>query len=333
MPNPTPETPPDPTTAAPVRDPDENPVAVSVIIPCYNGAETLGAQLESLAAQTWSGDWEVIVADNGSTDDSVAVAAQYQDVLPLEIIDAGQKKGQAYAYNQGVTASTGPFLLFCDADDVMHPGYVEAMVGALHDHPYVGGHERHDHINPEWLQARARTNNKVGGLIRTGHLPFVAGCTIGVRRSAYERVGGFDESIFELNDMDFAWRLAEQGVSPTYVPEAQFYYRSRPTLWGNVVQEYRVGRGFQRVHHRHGHECEVQGDVGAYLRSKARPILRQALRIRSWGDLLLWCRRVAWTWGLAHEALVGKPDTNERTPRGPDESTIDAVDTPARTAN
>jgi glycosyltransferase involved in cell wall biosynthesis len=318
---------------APERNHVERPVEASVIIPCYNGADTLGEQLESLAAQTWSSTWEVIVADNGSTDDSVAVAAQYQDVLPLTIIDAGQKKGQAYAYNQGVAASTGNLLLFCDADDVMHPGYVEAMVEGLRNHPYVGGHERQDKINAEWLQARAQTNNKVRGLIRSGHRPFVAGCTIGVRRSAYDRVGGFDESIFELNDMDFAWRLAEEGISPTYIPEAQFYYRSRPTLWGNIQQEYRVGRGFLRVHRRHGHVYEVQTTVGAYLRGKARPILRQALRVRSWGDFLLWCRRVAWTLGLAREALVSPPNAGERRSSGSGESTVAPPTTPVNTSN
>jgi len=277
-------------------------VEVSVVIACYNGAETLGAQLESLAAQTWLGDWEVIIADNGSTDDSVAVATQYQDVLPLTIIDAGQKQGQSYANNQGAAVSTGDFLLFCDADDVLHPGYVEAMVNALRDHPYVGGHERHDKINAAWLQARAQTNNKEGGLIRSGHRPFVAGCTIGVQRWAYDEVGGFDESLIRVKDMDFGWRLAEKGIHPTYVPEAQFYYRSRPTLWGNVKQEYNVARWFLRVHRLHGHECYVKGRPLQFLRREAKSLVRQGLKMRSWGDVLLWVRRVAWVCGLALEA-------------------------------
>lgn len=278
---------------------------MSVVIPCYNGADTLSEQLESLARQTWSGTWEVIVSDNGSNDASVAVARRFENRLPLKIVDAGQKQGQAYAYNQGVAASSGRYLLLCDADDVMHSGYVDAMVEALREHPYVGGHEHHDKVNAEWLQARARTNNKIGGLIRSCHLPFVAGCTIGIRRSTFDQVGGFDESIFELNDMDFAWRLAEVGITPTYVPEAHFYYRSRPTLWENITQEYKVARGFMRVHRLHGHECHVKGSPTQFLLKKIKPLLRMALNMRNWGDVLLWCRRVAWTWGLAHEAWDG----------------------------
>jgi glycosyltransferase involved in cell wall biosynthesis len=289
-------------------------VEVSVVIACYNGADTLGEQLESLAAQTWSGDWEVIVADNGSADDSVAVAARYQDVLPLKIIDAGQKKGQSYANNQGAAASTGRVLLFCDADDVMHPGYVEAMVEALQDHPYVGGHERHDTINAEWLQARARNDNKDGGLIRSYHRPFVAGCTIGVQRWAYDEVGGFDESLIRVKDMDFGWRLAEKGIHPTYVPDAQFFYRSRPTLWGNVRQEYNVARWFLRVHRLHGHECYVKGRPLRFLRQEAKPLIRQALQMRSWGDVLLWVRRVAWILGLAVEASTDAPQSRSASP-------------------
>ena len=304
MPNAAPTTTPAPTAVGPTRDQDKSPVEVSVIIACYNGADTLGEQLESLAAQTWSGTWELIVADNGSTDDSVAVAAQYQDVLPLTIIDAGQKQGQSYAYNQAVAVSSGPLLLFCDADDVMHPGYVEAMVEALRTYPYVGGHERHDKINAKWLQARARNNNKEGGLIRSCHRPFVAGCTIGVQRWAYDEVGGFDESLIRVKDMDFGWRLAEKGIHPTHVPEAQFFYRSRPTLWGNIKQEYNVARWFLHVHRLHGHECHVKGRPLQFLRNEARPLLRQALRMRNWGDVLLWVRRVAWTLGLALEAAT-----------------------------
>jgi GT2 family glycosyltransferase len=186
----------------------------------------------------------------------------------------------------------------------MHPGYVEAMVKALRTHPYVGGHERHDKVNAEWLQARARNDNKDGGLIRSCHRPFVAGCTIGVQRGAYEAVGGFDESLIRVKDMDFAWRLAEQGIYPTYVPEAQFYYRSRPTLWGNMTQEYNVARWFLRVHRLHGHECYVKGRPLQFLRNEAKPLIRQALKMRGWGDVLLWVRRVAWVVGLAHEAAT-----------------------------
>lgn len=291
--------------------PQHSPVEVSVVIPCYNGADTLGEQLDSLAAQTWSGEWEVIVSDNGSTDESVTVARRFENRLPLTIVDAGEKQGQAYAYNRGVEASSGEYLLLCDADDVMHPGYVEAMVEALQTHPYVGGHERHDNINAQWLQARAQTNNKEGGLIRSCHRPFVAGCTIGVQRSAFERVGGFDESIFELNDMDFGWRLAEVGITPTYVPDAHFYYRSRPTLWGNITQEYKVARGFMRVHRRHGHECYVKRRPAQFLLKKIKPLIRQGLKMRSWGDVLLWCRRGAWFWGLAYEAWVTSESPND----------------------
>jgi glycosyltransferase involved in cell wall biosynthesis len=288
--------------------PEEPRPAVSVIVACYNEQDTLGDLLTSLTEQTWSGPWEVIVADNGSTDDSVQVAREYETRLPIKLVDAGQAAGQTYASNRGVEASSGAVLLFCNADDVMAPGYVEAMVEALRDHPFVGGQERHDKINARWLQARRRVQNKTEGLIRSDHLPFVAGCTIGLRRTAFERVGGFDESVSNCNDMDLSWRLADEGIHPIHVPEAEFYYRARPTLWSNVTQEYRVARGYASVHRRHGHAHPAAGRPWRYLLREGVSLLREGLRVRNWGDALLLGRRLAWTVGLAVEGRREQPD-------------------------
>lgn len=97
---------------------------LSVIIPCCNATATLGAQLASIAAQAYDSPWEVLVADNGSSDDSRAIALSYAASIPsLRVIDASGKRGAAHARNMGAAAATGTFLLFCDADDEMAPGY------------------------------------------------------------------------------------------------------------------------------------------------------------------------------------------------------------------
>ncbi|MCY7392121.1 MAG: glycosyltransferase, partial [Leptolyngbyaceae cyanobacterium CAN_BIN12] len=61
---------------------------LSVILPCYNGAETIAVQLNALVQQQWSEDWEVIVVNNGSTDNSVEIVEEYRDRLPLRIVNA-----------------------------------------------------------------------------------------------------------------------------------------------------------------------------------------------------------------------------------------------------
>src|SRR3954466_4740554 len=104
------------------------PRKLSVVIPCLNAASTLGVQLAALTHQSWPGGWEVIVADNGSTDGSREIVEGYRDPLPgLGVGDAGGRRGQAHARNLGATAATGDALLFCDADDEVAPGWMEAL--------------------------------------------------------------------------------------------------------------------------------------------------------------------------------------------------------------
>src|SRR3954464_1168336 len=96
------------------------PERISVIIPVRNGADTLAEQLEAPAGQTYSGEWEVILADNRATDGTRARAEQGSSKLPvLTIVDASERPGSSFARNCGAAHATGDFLAFCDADDVV----------------------------------------------------------------------------------------------------------------------------------------------------------------------------------------------------------------------
>jgi len=94
---------------------------VSVVVPVRQGARTLGEQLEALSRQTYSGEWELIICDNGSTDGTRGRALAWQGALPLRIVDASAKKGVAHARNVGIEATRGAYVLICDADDVVDP--------------------------------------------------------------------------------------------------------------------------------------------------------------------------------------------------------------------
>src|SRR3712207_4277359 len=85
-----------------------SPLKLSVVIPCLNAASTIAVQLAALSRQSWPGEWEVIVADNGSTDRSRRIAESYGDRLPgLRVVDASDRRGQAHARNLGAAAATG----------------------------------------------------------------------------------------------------------------------------------------------------------------------------------------------------------------------------------
>lgn len=104
---------------------------VSVIVPCLNGGKYLSDCLESLRAQTYQ-SLEIIVTDDGSTDDSVAIAAAFAKAdVRLRLLRSHLPSGMAANWNRGLRAATGEYVAKLDCDDTMHPSAVEELVGPL----------------------------------------------------------------------------------------------------------------------------------------------------------------------------------------------------------
>jgi glycosyltransferase involved in cell wall biosynthesis len=105
---------------------------MSIVIACRNAAPTLGIQLYALSTQEPAGvEWEVLVADNGSTDTSAEIVHDFKAQIPnLRLIEASGRIGPAYARNEGARASTADWLGFLDADDMCAPDWVKATAGA-----------------------------------------------------------------------------------------------------------------------------------------------------------------------------------------------------------
>ena len=111
---------------------------ITVVIPRFNDGETIGSQLEALAKQVWSGEWEVVVSDNGSRDNTLAVVEQFKQRLPnLRVVDSSDRRGPGHARNVGVHEATGEGILFCDADDEVAQGWLEAMARALVENDFI----------------------------------------------------------------------------------------------------------------------------------------------------------------------------------------------------
>lgn len=208
---------------------------LSVIIPCYNGAKTIGEQLEALASQVWAEPWEIIVADNRSTDNSMAIVKQYQACLPnLRIVDASARQGQPYALNYGAEAAVGESLAFCDADDVVGPGWLPTIGEALNRYDFVACRFDTEKLNAPWLH-KSRANPQQNGLKKYTHPPYLyhaGGGSLGVKRVLHEAIGGFDETLPILHDTDYCWRLQLAGTELNFVPDAVMYIRYRDTLDG-----------------------------------------------------------------------------------------------------
>lgn len=184
---------------------------LSVIIPCLNGAATLAVQLEALSAQIWSNEWELIVSDNGSTDDSIAIANEYKNKFnEFRIVDASLKKGGSFAINKGVLEAASEYIAVCDADDEVVPGWVAAIGEALSNHDVVCGKFLFDKFN-EPDEAVSAGKGWETGLYIGNFLPGGGSGNFGIKKSIHQSIGGFDECLPHAYDADYFWRLQLEG--------------------------------------------------------------------------------------------------------------------------
>lgn len=215
----------------------------TVVIACYNGAETLAETLESLVVQSWDRPWEILLADNGSTDASVAIfeaaAGAHPDVR-MRVLDAGARKGKSFALNTAIRAAHGRSILFCDADDTVAPGWLAAMGAALDARPFVAARIDLRRLSPEWtLSSRGIAQQEY--LNRLPYPPyalFAGGATLGFHREVFDRVGDFDAAFAVMEDVDFCVRAHLAGYTLTFVPDAVYHYRFRGDLAGIRRQAY-----------------------------------------------------------------------------------------------
>lgn len=206
--------------ARPAGGPAGDDIPLSVVIIVRNGARTIERQLDALAAQIDAPRFEVVVSDNGSTDDTVAVVQRWHQrgtgaIGRLIVTDAGAKAGIPYARNVGAKTAAGRVLAFCDADDAVHERWVKAYAEGLTDG--IGGGRI-----VAWRDGLRDESSIPSGLTRTPYLPHVSGCNWAITREAFFNIGGFDESlpVYGCDDVDISWRAQEHGYPITYVPEA-----------------------------------------------------------------------------------------------------------------
>lgn len=223
---------------------------MSVIIPVRNGRALLHTQLAALAAQDYKGEFEVVIADNGSTDGTTESLAdspsQYQ--LDLRIVDASQGPGAAHARNVGSQHARGQLLLFCDHDDQVHSDWISRLVDSFDKYDIVTTAVEGDTLNG----ANARKLNKIKSpdqLQPTGTIaPCLAGCSFGSRADVYRKLGGMDETWTSHEDIEFGWRAHNEGFRVGYLPEALVAYRFRTGVRAGLTQGREWGKTMARLH-------------------------------------------------------------------------------------
>lgn len=184
---------------------------ISIVIPCYNQARFLGETIESVLRQTYS-HFEIIVVDDGSTDDTSEVAARYAGVRCVR----QKNQGQAAARNAGLRASDGAYVVFLDSDDRLLPRALEIGAEQLNNHPEcaftVGRCQVIDsHGSPTSTESRpAPPKDHYVELLKDNFIWMPA--MVMHRRDALDSVGGFRTclSIKGAEDYDLYLRLTRE---------------------------------------------------------------------------------------------------------------------------
>jgi glycosyltransferase involved in cell wall biosynthesis len=183
---------------------------VSVIVPAYQAGSTVGAAISSVLWQTYS-DVEIIVVDDGSSDQTASIARAYGALVRLV---QQPNTGVASARNRGIQESTGELVTFCDADDFLFPQHIEALVAAV---PDAGGLAT---ANAYWMFPGGIKRSKVRS---KGRFPapseqrraileqnFVSIMSV-FPRSLVSDIGPFDEGLRRAEDWDFWMRAIFAG--------------------------------------------------------------------------------------------------------------------------
>ena len=224
------------------------PIDVSVIMPVRNGMPHLAEQLAALARQTYRGRWEVLISDNGSTDDSAAAIEAAAGQVVVRVIDSSDAPGAAGARAEAARLAAGRLLLFVDADDVAADDWVERMAAALDEYDAVGGHIDDESLNTGSV-ATWRPPLTPGELPRPfGLLPHALAGNCGLRRAVYEQIGGFDPSFsYAAEETDLFWRVQLAGYTLGYAPDAVVACRHRGDMRSMLRQWRKYGRGRARL--------------------------------------------------------------------------------------
>lgn len=220
-----------------------------MIIPVLNGEAHVGEQLAALASQTYGGAWEVVIADNGCTDRTLDIVRSWRHRLPgVTITDATAASGLNHARNAGAGAARGDFLAFCDADDVVTRGWLEAMAAAARHSHLVGGRNEWETLNDPTVVAWRPRAPMTDLMLGHGFLTYASGGNLGVWTSVAREIGWDERFVFGSSDQDFAWRAQLAGYRLAFAPDALVQLRFRHSVVALARQYYRYGRSGAQLH-------------------------------------------------------------------------------------
>jgi GT2 family glycosyltransferase len=197
---------------------------ISIVITTYNGERYLGAAIESVLSQT-RGDFELLIWDDGSTDDSVGIAQTYANRDSRVRVVAAVHQGRVRALKSAIAQTTGTYIGWIDHDDLLAPAALQETTAVLDANPEVGL------VYTDYLDMEE--SGKIRGYGTRCHIPyskerllldFMTFFFRLMRREVFEQVGGLDESMTHVEDYDLCLKLSE-ATEVRHVKKPLYYYR------------------------------------------------------------------------------------------------------------
>jgi len=223
---------------------------VSVIVCSYNGGPTLAFCLDSLGKLNYP-KYEVILVDDGSTDDTSYIAAQFPWVRYIH----QSNQGLSHARNTGAAAAKGEVFAYTDSDCMVDPDWLYYLIGTLvsGDYAGVGG----PNVTPpakSWIQAcvAAAPGGPSHVLLTDVVAEHIPGCNMAFYRWAFQSVGGFDTEYRKAgDDVDFCWRIQQAGWVIAFSPTAIVWHYRRFTLRAFLRQQDGYGEAESLLRFKH----------------------------------------------------------------------------------
>lgn len=227
-------------------------LSYSFVIPVYNRPDEVDELLQSLTQQKFAPGFEVVLVEDGSTEDASKVVEKYRSKLNLKYLDK-ENSGAGLSRNFGMKNASGNYFIILDSDVILPPTYLQAVDSVLHQH-YTDAFGGPDDAHESFSALQKAINFSMTSFLTTGGLrggkkqPQYFGAkyqprsfNMGLSKKAFQKTGGFsNRKIGE--DIALSQRLWQEGFDSQYIDEAVVYHKRRSTLSAFFQQTYNFGK-------------------------------------------------------------------------------------------
>lgn len=241
-----------------------NPL-LSIVIANYNYGRFLEEAIQSVLSQSCD-DYELIIVDGGSTDNSVEIIKKYEDKIAWWVSE--KDKGQSDAFNKGFTHANGKYLTWLNADDLLIPNRLGKLIAYLKMHPdveWASGETVYVDINYKLVTTGLRISNWIANFFRAPAWARITAPSTIFTKDLLTRAGGIDESLHYVMDTELWMRFNKMGVKLHYVNFDFWVFRlheesktSSSVLTGNRSERFMEERALIRKRHGIGKFADVK---------------------------------------------------------------------------